>query len=140
LVNLPEFVSGNFVLIISRVMSSSKSSANAELKEKILVSLSNGRLHHTLVLPATAVHGELLVTYSVVGAGADELPLRPIPDGKMDGKIPTIIWVGPMMGGRWQGANTHHLASQEGIRIVYVDRYASSLFCLMQHNLCLGLF
>ena len=110
---------------IMETSSPSTEEETAEKEAKVISYLSHSRFHHRLTLPATVDHDEVQVAYSVIGAGADDLcdPENARRDNGGSGDIPTILWCGAMLCTRWQAAYNHHLAEEEGVRIVYVDRY-----------------
>lgn len=68
------------------------------------------KYHQLLRLPATASHDELKVTYGIAGKAEGD-------------DVPTILFCGGMFGSRWQAVFQNHLAEQEGVRILYIDRY-----------------
>lgn len=70
------------------------------------------RFHRSFVLPSTAAHGPLRVTYSVAGL-----------DGPEHGNVPTIVFINGMFGGRYGALDMDYLARQKGVRVVFVDRY-----------------
>ena len=67
------------------------------------------KYHQSFQLAATASHDALRVTYGIAG----------VVDGE---EVPTILFCGGMFGSRWQAVFQNHVAEQEGIRILYIDR------------------
>lgn len=59
-------------------------------------------------IPATAAHGELTVSYAV--GGLDR------PD------VPTVLFIGGMLGGRFLASVFDHVASKHEVRVVALDR------------------
>jgi hypothetical protein len=68
--------------------------------------------HRSFTLPATTAHAPLRVTYSFAGL-----------DLSVD--CPTMIWASGMFGTRYQAFNLHNLAERMGVRLVFIDRYAT---------------
>jgi hypothetical protein len=80
-------------------------SPNEEAAIKIASPL---KFHRLFTLPATNDHGPLKVSYSIAG-----------PE---DGDVPTILFIGGMFCTRWLNIVHEHLAQQEGVRILSIDR------------------
>ena len=80
-------------------------SPNEEAAIKIVSPL---KFHRLFNLPATDDHGPLKVSYSIAG-----------PE---DGDVPTCLFIGGMFCTRWLNIVYEHLAQQEGVRILSIDR------------------
>ncbi|PYI17422.1 hypothetical protein BO99DRAFT_434485 [Aspergillus violaceofuscus CBS 115571] len=73
------------------------------------------RFHQRFILPATADHGPLAVTYADVGPRQHE-------DGT---PVPTILAVPGMAGSRLWLYHKDHLANEIGVRILSIDRWVA---------------
>lgn len=72
------------------------------------------RFHQRLVLPATADHGPLAITYADIGPKVDN-------NGT---PTPTILLIQGMGGSRLWCYHKDHEANQLGVRMLSIDRYS----------------
>lgn len=82
---------------------------NKSAEEQAIELIAPRKYHQCFKVPATASHGPLRVTYGIAG----------IIDGE---DVPTILFCGGMFGSRWQAVVQNHIAEQEGVRILFIDR------------------
>ena len=76
--------------------------------------LAQDRFHQRFVLPATADHGELQVSYSDVGR---------TPEQGVDGTCyPTVLFIPGMFVLRYFSVWMHAIAEKLGVRVLIVDR------------------
>lgn len=73
--------------------------------------LAQDQFHRRFVLPATADHDELQVSYADVGR---------VP--KPDEDAPTVLFVPGMFASRYLGVWMHAIAEKLGVRVLIVDR------------------
>lgn len=66
------------------------------------------KFHQIFKLPATEKHAELKVSYAVAGPS--------------DENAPTILFVVGMLGIRWLAFSFDHVAMEEGVRMIFIDR------------------
>ncbi|ESZ93091.1 hypothetical protein SBOR_6521 [Sclerotinia borealis F-4128] len=66
------------------------------------------KFHRIFKIPATAEHAELKVSYAIAGPS--------------DENVPTILFVAGMMAVRWLACFFDHVAMDEGVRILFIDR------------------
>lgn len=76
--------------------------------------LAQDQFHRRFVLPATADHGELQVSYADVG----RVP-KPGEDGTHH---PTILFIPGLFASRFLGVWMHAVAEKLGVRVLIVDR------------------
>ena len=76
--------------------------------------LAQDRFHRRFVLPATADHGELQVSYADVGRTPEQ-------DGHGT-HYPTVLFIPGMFGSRYISVWMHSIAEKLGIRVLVVDR------------------
>jgi hypothetical protein len=76
--------------------------------------IAHDRFHRRFVLPATADHGELQVSYADVG----RLPKQ----DDRGTRHPTVLFIPGMFGTRYLGAWMHTIAEKLGVRVLMVDR------------------
>ncbi|ATZ47096.1 hypothetical protein BCIN_02g04180 [Botrytis cinerea B05.10] len=74
------------------------------------------KFHQIFKLPATEKHAELKVSYAVAGPS--------------DENAPTILFVVGMLGIRWLAFSFDHVAMEEGVRMIFIDRVQGNI------NLC----
>jgi hypothetical protein len=75
--------------------------------------IAQDRFHRRFILPATADHGELQVSYADVGT----------PKQGEDGThYPTILFIPGMFASRYQSVFMHAIAEKLGVRVLVVDR------------------
>lgn len=89
-------------------MTSSLKSPSSQALEYI----SQACFHRRFILPATAEHEELTVTYADVGIS---------PETKRD-NVPTIIFIPGMFATRYLGVLIHQIAAKNGVRVLVIDR------------------
>jgi hypothetical protein len=78
-------------------------------EDRAITIIAKQKFHQIFTIPATDKHGQLKVTYAVLG--------------KQDGDdVPPIMFCGGMFGMRWQGIYFDWLAEQEDVRMLVVDR------------------
>jgi hypothetical protein len=70
--------------------------------------VSDCRFHRRFLLPATAEHGVLPITYADCGATGDDAP--------------TVLFIPGMFGSRYIVMLYHRLATKVGVRLLVVDR------------------
>lgn len=76
--------------------------------------LAQDRFHRRFVLPATADHGELQVSYADVGR---------TPEPGQDGtRSPTVLFIPGMFASRYLSVWMHAIAEKLGARVLIVDR------------------
>jgi len=83
-------------------------------EEEAIKIISPQKFHRLFTLPATENHGLLKVSYAI--------------SGPEDGDVPTILFCGGMFCTRWHMIQYEHLAQEEGVRIVSIDRSVSQSF------------
>ncbi|THV50740.1 hypothetical protein BGAL_0138g00200 [Botrytis galanthina] len=66
------------------------------------------KFHQIFKLPATEKHAELKVSYAIAGPS--------------DENAPTILFVVGMLGIRWLAFSFDHVAMEEGVRMIFIDR------------------
>ncbi|KAJ8070848.1 hypothetical protein OCU04_001211 [Sclerotinia nivalis] len=66
------------------------------------------KFHKIFKIPATETHLELKVSYAIAGPS--------------DKNVPTILFVAGMLGVRWLAFSFDHVATVEGVRIIFIDR------------------
>lgn len=76
--------------------------------------LAQDRFHRRFVLPATADHGELQVSYADVGRSP-----RQGDDGTL---CPTALFIPGMFASRYLSVWMHSIAEKLGVRVLIVDR------------------
>ena len=74
--------------------------------------ISQACFHRRFILPATAEHEELPVTYADVGV---------FPETKRD-NVPTILFIPGMFATRYLGVLLHKIAAKIGVRVLVIDR------------------
>lgn len=75
--------------------------------------LAQDQFHRRFVLPATADHGELQVSYADVGR---------IPDSDNSTHHPTVLFIPGMFASRYLSVWMHAIAERLGVRVLIVDR------------------
>ena len=81
-------------------------------EEEAIKLISPWKFHRLFTLPATENHGPLKVSYSTAG--------------QEDGDVPTILLCGGMFCTRWNTIKYEHLAQEEGVRVLSIDRFVHS--------------
>lgn len=76
--------------------------------------LAPSKFHQIFTLPATAKHAELKVSYAIAGPS--------------DEHAPTILFVQGMLAIRWLAFFFDHVATQGGVRIIFIDRWATLFY------------
>lgn len=69
------------------------------------------KFHRIFKVPATANHPELKVSYAVAGP--------------LDENAPALLFVAGMLGIRWLAFFFDHVAMEEGVRIIFIDRWVA---------------
>ena len=78
--------------------------------------IAQDRFHRRFILPATADHGELQVSYADVGRSTPK-------QGDVDGThYPTILFIPGMFASRYLSVFMHAIAEKLGVRVLIVDR------------------
>lgn len=75
--------------------------------------LAQDRFHRRFVLPATADHRELQVSYADVGR---------TPDNGNSTNHPTVLFIPGMFASRYLSVWMHAIAERLGVRVLIVDR------------------
>ncbi|KAH8700428.1 hypothetical protein BGW36DRAFT_374118 [Talaromyces proteolyticus] len=74
--------------------------------------ISQRHFHERFIIPRTANHEELPITYADVG-------IRP--ETTCD-HVPTFLYIAGMFGSRYMGVHIHAIAKKIGVRVIIVDR------------------
>jgi len=81
--------------------------------------LAQDRFHQRFILPATANHGELQVSYADVGR---RFPKDDDDDNDDDPITNTILFIPGMFASRYLSVWMHAIAEKVGVRVLIVDR------------------
>jgi hypothetical protein len=76
--------------------------------------IAQDRFHRRFILPATADHGELQVSYADVGCTPKQ--------GDHSTHYPTILFLPGMFASRYLSVFMHAIAEKLGVRVLMVDR------------------
>jgi hypothetical protein len=76
--------------------------------------IAHDRFHRRFILPATADHGELQVSYADVG--------RTPKQGDEGTHHPTILFIPGMFASRYLSVFMHAIAEKLGVRVLVLDR------------------
>jgi hypothetical protein len=82
-------------------------------EEEAIKIISPRKYHRLFNLPATENHGPLKVSYAIAG-----------PE---DGDVPTILLCGGMFCTRWHTIGYEHIAQENGVRVLSIDRLVFSI-------------
>lgn len=95
-------------------------SVSKAVEEQAIEYVCDRRFHRRFVLPRTAAHGPLRISYAV--AGIDEP------------NVPTILFMSGMFGGRLNALDIDYLAKKKGLRVICVDRYVCIVVPCTHHS------
>jgi len=95
-------------------MAVSSQSASDSPSSRAAEYIAQDRFHRRFILPATADHVELQVSYADVGRA-------PKQDGD-DTHHPTILFIPGMFASRYLAVGMHAIAEKLGVRVLVVDR------------------
>ncbi|RDW60144.1 hypothetical protein BP5796_11750 [Coleophoma crateriformis] len=87
------------------------------LETQNITFLSQRKFHNCFIVPATATHGILRVTYAIAGP-----ELASSADGAAADGIETVLFFGGMFGGRWIAPRWDYAAMKENVRCLIIDR------------------
>ena len=74
--------------------------------------ISQRHFHRRFILPQTATHGDLPITYADIGKRPETTT----------GDVPTFLFMPGMFGSRYIGVYIHAIAEKLGVRVLIVDR------------------
>jgi len=89
-------------------------SASASARDNALARVSARHVHQCLWLPETQEHPRLRVTYATTS-------------NFEDASLPAVLFIPPMFGSRWFALEMDKLARDTGVRVVFPERYCSTL-------------
>lgn len=76
--------------------------------------LAQDWFHRRFILPATAEHDELQVSYADVGSAPKQ--------GHDGSHFPTVLFIPGMFASRYLGVWMHAIAEKLGVRVLIIDR------------------
>lgn len=89
-------------------------SSDASAPSRAAEYVAQDRFHRRFVLPATADHGELQVSYADVGRTPE-----PSDNGT---RHPAVLFIPGMFASRYLSVSMHAIAEKLGVRVLIVDR------------------
>ncbi len=92
----------------TQAATSATSPTQKELQARAEDYVRQEKFNRRLTLPATAKHGELVVSYALAGADSESAP--------------GALFIGGLYGGRFLATIADHAAKKLGMRVVVIDR------------------